>query len=516
MRQNLPVTGKERTFSPNTKLISTTDLSSHISHCNDAFVAVSGYSRDELIGQPHNLVRHPDMPSAVFKVMWEHLKAGKPWMGLVKNRCKNGDHYWVNAYVTPITEQGRLVGYESVRSCPSREQVARAEALYRRIRDGRPPSAWHLEPQLLGLGLGLALSGGLYATGWPGASELALLATLAGYGLWSRLQRNAIFRELSALLPAAFSHKVAVLSYTANDPLLGNLKVKILSTQAHLDTVLTRIRDAATEVARQSVLGLNQSEQSAEQMQRQQRETEQVAAAMHQMTTTIGEVSSHVQATAGKAEEANRLAEQGRRVAGTTRSAIGKLKVSVDDIGQAVTALSAQSNSIASAAQMIEQIADQTNLLALNAAIEAARAGEQGRGFAVVADEVRQLARRTQESTQQIHQIISELTLKARQAVASAETGCTDAEQGLEQVEEAESMLLGISEAVGSIADMSMQMATAVEEQAHVAEEVNRQVVTIASLADTSLTEAKASAGTVRHLRDVSDRLEELVVRFSR
>ena len=133
MRRNMPVTNTERTFPPNQKLISNTDLNGNIRHCNDAFIAISGFSKSELIGQPHNIVRHPDMPPLAYKIMWEHLKAGKPWMGLVKNRSKNGDYYWVDAYVTPVTEKGKVVGYESVRSCPSRTDVQRADKLYRLI-----------------------------------------------------------------------------------------------------------------------------------------------------------------------------------------------------------------------------------------------------------------------------------------------------------------------------------------------------------------------------------------------
>ncbi|WP_416886573.1 PAS domain-containing protein, partial [Marinospirillum sp.] len=95
MRNNQPITTQERLFSADEALISTTDLKGIITHCNDAFEKISGYTRAELIGQPHNLVRHPDMPAAAYERMWSYLKAGQPWMGLVKNRCKNGDFYWV-------------------------------------------------------------------------------------------------------------------------------------------------------------------------------------------------------------------------------------------------------------------------------------------------------------------------------------------------------------------------------------------------------------------------------------
>jgi aerotaxis receptor len=142
MRMNLPVTEHERTFPSEQRLISTTDLNSRITYCNDAFVAISGFTYEELIDQTHNLVRHPDMPPAVFAHMWETIKQGKPWMGVVKNRAKNGDFYWVSAYVTAIYENGRISGYESVRSVPSREQIRRATALYMRLRQGRAAVPW--------------------------------------------------------------------------------------------------------------------------------------------------------------------------------------------------------------------------------------------------------------------------------------------------------------------------------------------------------------------------------------
>ncbi|MFP3243014.1 MAG: PAS domain-containing protein, partial [Paraburkholderia sp.] len=140
MRNNQPVTQQEYEFPSSQMLVSATDLTGRIEYCNPAFIAVSGYAKDELIGQPHNLIRHPDMPREAFADMWATIRSGRPWTALVKNRRKNGDHYWVQASVTPVVEKGTVVGYLSVRVKPSREAVRAADALYARIREGKSRS----------------------------------------------------------------------------------------------------------------------------------------------------------------------------------------------------------------------------------------------------------------------------------------------------------------------------------------------------------------------------------------
>jgi aerotaxis receptor len=516
MRTNLPVTQKEQRFSSDEKLVSTTDLDGNIIHCNDVFVKISGYSRNELIGQPHNLVRHPDMPEAAFKILWDTIRAGKPWMGLVKNRCKNGDHYWVNAYVTPITEHGKVIGYESVRVCPSRADVARAEKIYGLINRGKSinslgiPWDWVvfvaalLLATLLGNQVSPLLGGGLFA-----AVAAALLAN-------QQIQRKRRLERLLNMMPEAFKHPVATATYTDSGGRLGDLEVAILSEQAHLDTVLTRIDDAALSVADKARSGLEMSQESCTAMRRQQKETEKVAAAMHQMASTIAEVSGHVQETAAQAERSNTTAVKGRELATTTSQSIAHLSTTVNHIASSVQDLVEQTGKIADAARIIEEIADQTNLLALNAAIEAARAGEHGRGFAVVADEVRQLAMRTQASTRDIHQIVEGLGSRADHAIHVAHEGQEEADAGLAQVQEAEQMLNEISGMMSTIANMSMQMAAAVEEQAQVSEGVSAQVASISALSSESLFKADEAANTTRDLQSVSADMHELVSGFKR
>lgn len=155
MRNNQPVTQREVMLSDGQAIVSTTDLKGRITAVNPAFVQISGFSEAELIGQSHNLVRHPDMPPEAFADLWATLQQGRPWTGLVKNRCKNGDHYWVLANATPIYENGLAVGYMSVRTAPSREQVAATEATYRDFREGRAAGLKISEGQVIKAGFNL-------------------------------------------------------------------------------------------------------------------------------------------------------------------------------------------------------------------------------------------------------------------------------------------------------------------------------------------------------------------------
>ena len=507
MRNNQPITQRERTFPAQQRLISTTDTKGVITYCNDAFVEISGFSREELMRAPHNLVRHPDVPPAVFAHMWATLKQGLPWMGIVKNRCKSGDHYWVNAYVTPVFENNQVVGFESVRVKPTAEQVRRAEALYQRINQGRPaiprrdkwlPVVQDWLPFILVSQVGF-LIGNWLGHSWGFALAAALSVPLGLLGL-SWQQRG--LKRLLRLAEQSTSDPLIAQMYTDSRGVQARLEMAMLSQDARMKTCLTRLQDTAEHLNEQARQSDTLAHNSSSGLERQRVETEQVAAAVNQMAATT--------------QEANRLTGRGRDIAGETREAIQRLSAAVGETGLTVTQLARDSDEIGGVVDVIKGIADQTNLLALNAAIEAARAGEMGRGFAVVADEVRQLAQRTSESTGQIHGLIAKLQQTASNAVQTMESGHRQAEEGVARVMEADQALVGISEAVANITDMATQIAAATEEQTAVADEISRNISTIAELADQTSEQAQHSALLSEELTRTATTQYSLVERFNR
>ncbi|WP_397447976.1 methyl-accepting chemotaxis protein [Pseudomonas sp. NA-150] len=520
MPVNTSINDSERVFPAEQRLISATDTQGRITYCNDEFVAVSGFTREQLMGAAHNIVRHPDMPAAIYEHMWSHLKAGKPWMGIIKNRCSNGDFCWVSTYVTAIRQEGQVIGYESVRVKPDAEQINRAIALYARLRQGRSATSLGRRLGIFSRFLLVPVLGGLLGTflfmqGMPqGALAAVITLSFVQTGISLAFVRRAL-TKIQEAAPQAFDSELVALTYSSESGAVARLQMALISEGARIRTALSRLGDYADQTASLATRNGQLVNQSEAALKVQCVEADMAAAAMHEMAASITQVSAHVHQTAQSALEVNQLSTGGAQQVVQTRRVIEKLADTVDDISHSVDSLAKQTESIQQAASMIQAIAEQTNLLALNAAIEAARAGDQGRGFAVVADEVRALASKTRDSTKFIQQIIGTLQGEAQQAVDIASKGSEEARAGVRHVVDTERALDGITLAVSGIHQRVEQMATATEQQSQVAGSISRQITIISQAAQNNSELTGRSLLLGRDLEATAHSLHLLVERFN-
>ncbi|MDO8959360.1 MAG: methyl-accepting chemotaxis protein [Rhodocyclaceae bacterium] len=692
MKNNGPVTQREASFPVGKYLVSKTDLRGIITYCNDAFIALSGFEKAELIGKSHNIVRHPDMPAVAFADLWTTVKAGRPWRGRVKNRCKNGDHYWVDAFVVPLRKNGETTGYMSVRSAPTREQVRDAEALYQQINagSGKLPKTGgflaslsirarligvmallaamiavgsligvvglsqsnealriaydeHMEPAvaiakmverladsraqiMLGIqhspdnrysklhdhplarhteatqanrkviedlratyekkpksadekvlaeafsaardayskeGVGLAheaLSAGDYDTAQalllnkinPLYAQVReqgekLQSYLAAEGDKAHDQAKvgytwvlnaAIFGTLTAILLVVVVGGLLVKSIVAPmrqairhferiaDGILtdevditrrdeaGQLMSTLAVMQVNLKVALDEVRLVSVALDEESKKLAAEMDRVVDQSVQQQDRVQGTAAATEELTVSVAEVASSVAGTAQAATQSKVLVAESTRsmdssMAATSRvvGAVQASSATIGDLNRAIEKIGVITNTI-------REIAEQTNLLALNAAIEAARAGEQGRGFAVVADEVRKLAERTSSSTADINNTVNEFQKVTQQAVSSMEQAAREVEVGMGQMRASVTSLDQIRVSSDEVATMADNIAAASREQAVASQDVAVNMEQVSSLIEQNTQSARSAQQGAASLSATAVVLRNVVARF--
>jgi aerotaxis receptor len=517
--------GKERKFTEGSTLISITDLSGVIQYCNKDFIQISGYSEQELVNANHHVVRHPDMPKAAFEDLWQTIKKDKPWQGIVKNLCKNGDYYWVDAYVTPVYESGKKVGYQSIRSCPTKKQVESAEKLYQEL--NQQPNKKIPKP-------------GFFETLTLATKFNTLITLLFATFLLSEVQSGSLFEtDLQHILVNVFFlglyitilyllhgnvfSRIDKLSIIIKNLSTGDLNsdikiqgkdeiseavisAKIL--QGRLKAVIGRFGESSQSLTIATDVLSEASYQTKLSMGHQHDETDLVATAMNEMSATVSEISQNTTRTSELATSADEAASKGQEMVGLTRKTILELSTDISDIHNTITVLAEECQQIRDITASISGIADQTNLLALNAAIEAARAGEQGKGFSVVADEVRVLSSRTQEATVEINSMIDQLQGGSSKAVLAMDKGLEKVKESVEQIKNTEESFSQIASSVVDLNDMNLQIATAANQQNDVTEEMNGNVHSISMQSNKTLSSVELLESKIKSLTEMSESLQ--------
>lgn len=516
MKVNLPVTNHEKVFGDRDRIISTTDRKGIITSINDSFLDISGFEEEELLGKSHNIVRHPDMPPAAFEDLWATLKQGDSWMGVVKNRCKNGDYYWVDAFVTPIVENGQTVEIQSVRIKATDECLDRAKATYERVNNDKPAI-----PKMMGMSTKIYLF--LVASFLPTLLSLLffkewalgamVISLLMACGLMSWVFQP--IRQAAAESKQRINNPLMQYIYTGRNDELGQIMLDHKMTRSQLTAMAARLDFSSGELNGYAAKASDIAKQSCDSASNQRESIQHIVSSITSMSAAIQQVAGAAAETVKAAQQADVDADKGKIKVASTIDAIDSLVSDVSSTAGVINRLGEESKEISNVLSVIREIADQTNLLALNAAIEAARAGEQGRGFAVVADEVRSLAVRTQESIVEIEGMIERVQSSSREATTVMQKSSEKAIQSSEQSQAISEFLETITGAVNNITTQTIEIAQTANEQAGVTEEIKVSVDALNHEADQVVDVMDESEYVSKQLSGLTVQLNNLVKQFN-
>jgi len=525
-------------------IYSRTDLKGVITEANAAFANLSGYAVEEMAGKPHNLVRHPDMPKEAFADMWRSLKANRPWQGVVKNRRKDGGYYWVLANAAPVREGGRVIGFQSLRRKPSREQIKDASEAYRKmlagdhsvaIEDGRVVkvrSALRRKAERPDIQIGVAGVAALVAalcaivlTTGGATSVLAHAVLLFSLGISGLAASFVLLKTLPTLardltqMEAYLDGMLSTGDFATSLNLeeqarSGNIARKLALMMSWVQSTIQCIQDAVIPVqdgtaqVLKSILEIDQAAES------QNMATTSVAAASTELELTIREVSQHLLKTESAVAETGRRASGGADVSQRASDRIQNLASAIRGASVEVEALGASSAEVGAIAGVIREIADQTNLLALNASIEAARAGEYGRGFAVVANEVRSLADRTMKATAKIDALIGQIKTDSDRAISGMRSGSAQVEDGVALVDEAKGALTGINGLMIDAVRMVSEIANSSSQQTEAMNEISSNISHVAAMTEQNVGIVRSTSKLISTLQPMVDRVKKAVAQY--
>ncbi|MBF9000578.1 MULTISPECIES: methyl-accepting chemotaxis protein [Vibrio] len=507
--RNQHVINEEVTFAKDSELVSTTDTRGVITYANEEFCQVAGYTLEELVNKNHNVVRHPDMPKEAFKDMWDHLKTEQNWRGAVKNRCKDGRYYWVDAFVTPIYEHGKLVGYQSVRRNLTPAIRQRAETAYKKLIAGKRITS----PLAMGVSGRLTLSAIL---------SIVVIALTVLFNPYISVILPFLFIALfygEIIKHAGYNAELqknydSISRYLYCDLPTNNAEFHIRMQKGKVKTIIGRTLDSGRELLSKVKQMESLSKNSQKAIQIQTEELEKISTAVEQMVATIHEVARNSAQTSDQVRNASTLCRTVMKNIDSTATRVSSVASEVNNSSAATELLAEKIEQIGSVMNEIQGVAEQTNLLALNAAIEAARAGEQGRGFAVVADEVRALSQRTHKATEGIQSSMKDVVTTLATLKETMQTGEAAATRCVEDTENTKSSVSELRDAVQVIDDAANQISTAAEEQSVVAKEINENLTTIKDASSQTLHDATTVYDLANDVQKKADMLANLGMSF--
>jgi len=513
MRVNKPVYPREYQFPSGMTLMSTTDAKSYIAYANSAFISVSGFGRDEILNQPHNIVRHPDMPSLAFGDMWSTLKSGKSWTALVKNRRKDGGFYWVRANATPVMRNGEVTGYMSVRTKPTQQEVDSADSFYKTLTDEKKTSkklyqglvvrsgwlAWTSVFQIMSVRWRIRLAMATVAL----MNVLAAVAVAAPTGVFTTYLVTSLVTSffIGLWLESQIAHPLQKIQKQA---------LNVAAGQAAENTHLNRVDEIGMILRAVNQAGLNLRslvDDVSEQVRGLQGASSDIARGNNSLRVRTEQTASNLEETAASMEQINSAVKNNAdaalnatRLAGRASEAAAKGGTVVVQVIDTMREITAASEKMANIIGVIDGIAFQTNILALNAAVEAARAGEQGRGFAVVATEVRNLAQRSANAAKEIKALIQSSVEKINNGALQADSAGLAMKEIVDQVQRVN----------GLIADISI----ATQEQSSGIDQVNIAVAQLDQMTQQNAALVEESAGAAESLQEQARRLAEAISVF--
>jgi aerotaxis receptor len=502
------VIDREVSLNNNDELVSITDKRGIITYANETFIRISGFSEQEIVTHNHNIVRHPDMPAEAFKELWDKLKAGESWRGIVKNRCKDGSYYWVDAFISPLYEKGQITGYQSVRIKAKPEYITSAQKLYHQIKHGKTIAFNISSQQKRWLGAMITLTACI-------GSGLLFNWTMAAIIMSLSLINMILFTKELFSIPQKISQyqqqydSVSRLVYCGNDS-ISVLEFQQVLNQAKMQGVLGRSQDQGNNLNHIANELVNSAQETNHSIEQQKNQIDKIATAIDEMNSTVAEMAQHAISTSNHANHAQQVCLDSRTAMQSNRDSIECLATSISAAASDAYLLNKEAENVSNAMLEIKSIAEQTNLLALNAAIEAARAGEQGRGFAVVADEVRALSSRTQLSTelisksvQSMHTMLSNWTEQMQASKLEAEKCASDI--GLSSIQ-----FETIYQSVSEINQFTQQNTVATEQQKVVTAEMTNNIHTITELSHSNLASLKVIEIATLNIKSHADKAQEL------